>query len=50
MKQFVISTEVNGILTKLKLPLMSKEQADKNASILRGLTDSPIFVINTKSE
>ena len=50
MTQFAISTEVNGILMQLKLPLMSKEQADKHASTLRLLTDSPIYVIKTKSE
>ena len=50
MTQFAIATEANGIILQLKLPLMSKAQADKHASTLRTLTDSPIYVINTKSE
>ena len=50
MTHFAISTEVNGILMQLKLPLMSKAQADKHASTLRSLSDAPIYVINTKAE
>ena len=50
MTQFAIATEANGIIMQLKLPLMSKAQADKHASTLRSLTDSPIYVINTKAE
>jgi len=50
MTQFAIATEANGIIMQLKLPLMSKAEADKHASTLRSLTDSPIYVINTKSE
>ena len=50
MKHFAISIEVNGIMTQLKLPLMYKGEADRYAIRLRELSDSPIFVVNTKSE
>ena len=50
MKRYALATEVKGAMINLKLPLMSKLEADKNANKLRELSDAPIFVIDTRSE
>ena len=50
MNKYVLATEVRGSVINLKLPLMSKLEADKHANKLRELSDAPIFVIDTKSE
>ena len=52
MNQFAIATEVNGILMRAKVTLDVKAQADTDMPRYTGasLTDSPIYVINTKAE
>jgi len=50
MKRYALATEVKGVIINLKLPLMSKIDADKHANKLRELSDAPIFVIDTRSE
>tara|TARA_R110000744_G_scaffold178470_1_gene297388 strand:- start:176 stop:328 length:153 start_codon:yes stop_codon:yes gene_type:complete len=50
MNRYSLATEIKGAIINLKLPLMSKIDADRNANKLRELSDAPIFVIDTKSE
>jgi hypothetical protein len=51
MNQFVIATEVNGIVMHLALPLMTRLQAESKAKTLRELAPAtPIYVVNKASE
>lgn len=50
MKKYALATESNGFVVRLKLPLFSKLDADKNANKLRELSDATILVIDTRSE
>tara|TARA_R110002073_G_scaffold284936_1_gene449263 strand:+ start:195 stop:347 length:153 start_codon:yes stop_codon:yes gene_type:complete len=50
MKRYALATEVKGAMINLKLPLMTKLDADKHANKIRELSDAPIFVIDTRSE
>jgi hypothetical protein len=51
MNQFVIATEVNGIVMHLALPLMTRLQAESKAKTLRELSPAtPIYVVNKASE
>ena len=49
-RYYALATEVKGAMINLKLPLMTKLDADKHANKLRELSDATIFVIDTRSE
>jgi len=51
MKTYSISTEVNGTIIPLKLPLFTRQVAENHAKTLRELSPkSSIIVINKASE